>query len=248
MINGGVWHTEVSMRRIALSLTVLFVVCAPAWAGAKDLMVRQRSIDSTNTTQEVTQYWTDNKMVTEAPSYRTITDFGAKTLTTIDTSKKTYLTVTFDDMRQRAAALQKRLQDLPAQARGEVGDVMFDESPVQLKPTGKSEKIAGYEAKQYTIDGKQISGAVWITDAFDVSAQMQARQKAVAAKTPMDRVAAAIAAIKGMPMRQELSIVKGPITLTSTMEVLEVSEKAPPADVLKVPDGFTKTELAPVGK
>lgn len=236
------------MRRIALSLTTLFVVCAPVWAGTKDFMVRQRLVDSSNTTREITQYWTDAKMVTDAPTSRTITDFGAKTLTMVDTSKKTYLTVTFDDMRQRAAALQKRLQDLPPNAHGEMGDVMFDESPVKLKPTGKSEKIAGYEAKQYTIDGNNISGSVWITDAFDVSAQMQARQKAVAAKSPTDRVAAAVAAVKGMPMRQELSIVKGPMTLTSTMEVLEVSEKAPPADILKVPDGFTKTEVKPVGK
>lgn len=39
---------------------------------------------------------------------------------------------------------------------------------VTLKPTGRREKIVGYEAKKHALEGGPMTGSVWVTDALQI--------------------------------------------------------------------------------
>lgn len=231
-----------------LALVVAFVL--PAGVSAKDLTLKERiSVEgSAANTRESTEYFVGNKMVTDDPHVRTITDLGAKTFTMINKDNKTYYTQTFDEIRQRMegikAEMKKRMGALPPQAREMMAQMMGDEGSVTLKPTGKSEKIAGYETKEYALEGGQVSGSVWVSDALQPPMKQkdaEAYGKAMGSLGgPGGKLAEAMAKVKGLPLRSTMSMSVGPHKMTTKREVTEVSEKAPPADVLEIPAGFTK--------
>jgi hypothetical protein len=249
-------------QTLAAVAAVLLLLIAPGWVQAKDLTLRQR-VTTTGVrpdTHEATQYWTENKMVTDSPDDRTIIDLGAQTMTVADKRQETYFTQTFAEMRQRSEAMraqmQKQMESLPPQAREMMGKMgmgpMAAEAEITVKPTGKSEKIAGYEAKEYAIEGGPITASIWATDALQPPGGAKAREALgkMVAGAPGSKFAQAIGAINGVPLRTIIRSAAGPAKgFSSTTEVVEVSEKAPPADAMEVPAGFKKVaapELPPV--
>jgi hypothetical protein len=241
------------MRSQTLAAVVLLCLIAPAWVEAKDLTLQQR-VTTTGVrpeTHEATQYWTENKVVTDSPDSRVILDLGAQTMTVADKRRQTYSIQTFAEMQERAqamkAAMQKQMEKLPPEAREAMGKMgmgpMGAEAEVSVKSTGKSEKIAGYEAKEYAIEGGPMTASVWATDALEPPGGAKAREAfgRMAAGAPGSKFAQAIVAIKGVPLRTIIRSAMGPAkSFSSTTEVVAVSEKAPPADVLQVPAGFKK--------
>jgi len=243
------------MRTQTLAAVVALAssLVAPAWVEAKDLTLRQRvTVAGVHAdTHEATQYWTANKMVTDSPDSRMIVDLGAETMTVADKHQQTYFTQTFAEMRQRSeamkAAMQKQMENMPPQAREMMGKMgmgpMGAEAAVSVKPTGKSEKIAGYEAKEYAIEGGPMSGSVWATDALQPPGGAKAREALgkMVAGAPGSKFAQAISEVKGVPLRTTArSTAGGAGGFSSTTEVVEITEKAPPADVMEVPAGFKK--------
>jgi len=234
---------------VAVSLSVI----APGWVEGKDLILRQR-VTTTGVrpnTHEATQYWTANRMVADSPDARIIVDLGAEAMTVADKRQQTYFTQTFAEMRQRAeamkAAMQKQMENLPPQAREMMGKMgagpMAAEAAISVKPTGKSEKIAGYEAKEYTIEGGPMTGSVWATDALQPPSGAKAQEALgkMVAGAPGSKFAQAIGEVKGVPLRTTVrSTAGGAQGFSSTTEVIEITEKAPPADVMEVPAGFKK--------
>jgi hypothetical protein len=158
------------MRRESWVIIVSMFLFVPGWAGAgvKNLVVRERITGGVGdaTTRDETQYFSGSKTVRETPHRRTIVDFDAKTITTIRKDRQTYSVITFDDLRRQSAELRKRYDTLLKGAK----PPMVMDAPVSLKPTGKTAKIAGYEAKEYAIEGTAVSGTVWATDAIDIGA------------------------------------------------------------------------------
>jgi len=236
------------VRPFLLAVVVAFTV--PAWASAKDLTLKERiSVEgSASKTRESMEYFVGNKMVTDDPHFRTITDLGAKTFTMINKDNKTYYTQTFDEIRQRMegikAEMKKRMEELPPQTREMMAHMMGDEGSVTLKPTGKTEKIAGYEAKEYALESGQVSGNVWVSEALQPPMKekdAEAYGKAMGSLGgPGGKLAEAMAKLKGLPLRSTIGMSMGPHKMMTTREVTEVSEKAPPADVLEIPAGFVK--------
>jgi hypothetical protein len=232
---------------------------APGRVEAKDLILRQR-VTTTGVhpeTHEATQYWTANTMVTDSPDNRVIVDLGHETMTVADKRQKTYFTQTFAEMRQQAeamkAAMQKRMESMPPQAREMMDKMgMGPEAPVSVKSTGKSEKIAGYEAKEYTIEGGPMTASVWATDALTSpgGAKAQEAMGKMMAGVPGSKFAQAFGQVKGVPLRTTIrSAAGGAHGFGSTTEVVEVSEKTAPAGVMEVPAGFKKVaapEIAPM--
>lgn len=235
---------------VVLALSFL----TPTWAGAKDLTLRQRTTTSgvVAGTQESTQYWAGNRIVTDGPGNRVIFDLSAETMTLADKRQKTYFTQTFAEVREQAEMMKsesrKQMEKLPPQARemmGKMGMNLATETAVTVKPTGKTEKIAGYEAKEYGFVAGPVSGSVWATEALPPPGGPKAREafsKIMGVAAPGANVAQAIAQIDGVPLRTTFRSGTAPQMFTTTTEVVEVSETVPPAEVMKVPEGFAKVD------
>lgn len=117
------------------------------------------------------------------------------------------------------------------------------EPAARITPTGKTERIAGYDAKEYTVDAGGVHGSVWVTEALERPGNLAEWQRYAqgAIPGPAGKLAAAMARIKGFPLRTTITEAAGPMRMSTTTEVLEVREQAPPADVLTIPAGYRKT-------
>lgn len=237
------------MRTQIWLLAALMVLSAAPLVHGKDLTLHQRTTSGVHTvkTLETMEYWSGNLMVNDDSERRTIVDMDARTFTVADKAEKTYFTQTFDEMQKQLAAMQqameKRLENLPPQARELMGSINVN-PPLTLKPTGKTEKIAGYDAKEYAIEGGPTTGSIWVSEALQppVSPEKtEALRKAMSGMPgPGGKLAAAMMQLKGTPLRTKIMAAMGPQKMVSTTEVVEVSDKAAPPEVLKVPEGFKK--------
>jgi len=235
--------------RVATSVVVsaaLFALAIPGGAGASDLTIKQRVAGPTEDAKahDQTEYLTEQKRVTDSEHARSIVDIGAKTVVSMDKDKKVYFVLTFDDIRKRNEQLQKRLESMPPEAKKMMGDL---DAPVTLKPTGKTEKIAGYEAKEYAIQGGVLSGSVWVTDQIEPPANAREEWQKWAGemggkRAPGGKLAEAMANLKGLPLRTRLTSTMGEAKFVATTEVTSVSTQPPPPEMLKIPDGYKKAE------
>ena len=230
----------------AIALCAGFAVRAGA---ADNLVVRQRtssSVASAAAPEEQTQYWAQNRHITDSAHVRVSVDFGAKTVTFIDKDKKTYFVRGLDDVRQQSEYMRKRLESLPPQAQEAMKQLMGS-GPATLRPTGKAETIAGYAAAEYAIENAgPLNGSVWITDAIEPPLAAAQREMVDLAdgtpQGPAHRIAEAVAQHKGLALRTEMSSALGKQKMTTTSEVVEVREQSPPPDMLRVPPGFKEVE------
>ncbi len=235
-----------------VGLVLSFSLITPALAA--DLTLKQRVTTSGphNESHEAMQYWTASRMVTDDPNARAIVDLDAETMTLANKREHTYFTQTFAAMRQQAdtmnAELKKHMESLPPEARQmmeKMGVGKDAEGPATVTPTGKSEKIAGYEAKEYTITAGPVAGSVWATDALQPpggtkAAQAYSKMMGSSGGTAA-KFAQALAQIKGVPLR---TVMGSPAAqgLKHTTEVVEVTQKSPPPDMLNVPEGYKKVD------
>jgi len=242
------------MRTHVVTLA-LFIFAIPALGAGKDLTLRQRTTGAGTTSEphEEMQYWTATKRITDGPHMRMILDVSAKTMTFVDKDKKTYRVQTFDQMHQQIEAAKKQMESLPPQAREMMEKMTGGTASVNLKPTGKTEKIAGYEAKEYLIEGTgPMTGSVWITEALQIPMDPATWEQVGAAMAGPQgqayKLQAAMAKLKGLPLRTSMNTMMGPQKVGVTNEVIEVQEKSAPPEVLTVPEGFKKLEAPPAKK
>jgi hypothetical protein len=237
------------MRRYSWVVIVWAFLCVHARAGAsgKDLIVHERISGGPGNSapREETQYFHGDRTVREAPRRRTIVDLAAKTVTIIRPDRQTYSVVTFDDLSKQSDELRQRWDNLAL--KGRAGMQM--DAPISLKATGKTEKIAGYAAKEYAIEGADVSGSVWATDAIDAGAGLQVWQKVSGNMGGPrggfgDQFATAMAKLNGFPLRTIVSFTAGTEKVTTTTEVTAIQETAAPAEVFAVPQGFKQVPTA----
>lgn len=231
----------------ALAGAALLLVTGVGLAG--DLTLRQRTTTSTagqSHAREETQYAHDGLLVIDAPDTRTIVDVDARTMTLADKARKTYVVMTFDDLKRQAEKVQQRADRMPPDVKRMLDDMLGAGKAIALTPTGKQDTIAGYVAREYALSGGPFRGSIWTTDAIALPEGVRKWRELSASATaqagPARPLAQALAQVKGLPLRTGMAATFGKDGSFSTAtEVLEVSAKAPPADVLVVPPGFTRT-------
>jgi hypothetical protein len=92
--------------------------------------------------QQYDVYIKGNKMARLGKETSTIYDLDAGTITTIESTRRTYRTTTFDEMQQRTEQAEQRMK------HGQGGDVDFD---VKVTNTGQTRQIDGALAKEMLI-------------------------------------------------------------------------------------------------
>lgn len=240
------------MRSRAVLVVAALVVLGGA-ARADDLTLRQRTTTTAggkSHVREEMQYAHAGLLVIDAPDSRTIVDVDARTMTVADKAAKTYVVMTFDDLRRQAEAVQRRADRMPPDVQRMLDDMLGAGKAIALTPTGKQDTIAGYVAHEYALAGGPFRGSIWTTDAIAVPAGVRRWRELSASATaqagPARPLAEALAQVKGMPLRTGMAATLGRDgSFTTAIEVLEVRRAAPPPDVLRVPPGFTKT-AAPI--
>jgi len=223
------------------------MVLLAAAARADDLTIRQRTTTSAGgraDTRQETQYVHGDLLVIDGADTRTIVDLDAKTMTVAEKEKKTYFVLTFDQMRAQAEAVQRQMDDMPPDVRKMMQEMLGPGGAVTLTPTGKRETIAGYPASEYQLAGGPFRGAIWTTESIALPGGVRKWRELSASATaqagPARPLAQALVNVKGVPLRTSMTAAIGPATFATASEVLEVSMKPPPRDVLAVPPGFTR--------
>jgi hypothetical protein len=226
-----------------LSTLILSLLATPSFA-ADELMLRQRIMSSTTGKAEdrqQTQYYAGSVRITDDDRYRTIADLDKRTLTVINKGKRTYSVSTFAELEKRNESHDKKVQSLPGQVR----DMIHADVKVELKPTGKTDTIAGYAAKEYSFDAPGVVGSVWIAEGLDFGAKAKEWTKLSPVfggeNSPGGHLEAAISQIKGVPLRRIVTMEPLPLV---TIEAVEVQKQAPPAEMRTIPQGFQKIELS----
>ncbi len=216
--------------------------------GAKDLIVRQRSSTGLSgpAPGEETVYLADDKIVTDSTAMRVVVDLTQKTITSIDKEKKVYSVLTFDELRGQMEALRKSLDSLPPEARKQLGALFEESGPVTVKESGKTETIAGYTAKEYAVSGGPYSGSIWTTSAIATPPSF-GKWKSIEQSHggAARRLGEAMEKVDGFPLRTRIEIKSGEQPVVLSNEVIEVKDGSPPAELLKVPPGFTKQAARP---
>jgi hypothetical protein len=235
------------MRHAVLASLLALSIALPA--AAEDLVIKQRTTMGSagdQRTREETQYVTDELVVVESPDSRTLVDLNGESMTIADKDKKTYFQITFTELQKQGEAVQKKMAELPPEARKQMEGMFGKSEPVVVKPTGKTEKIAGYTAKEYALKGGPFTGTVWATEDMPVPVAMtkwrDLSSRSAAHQGPAEQLTKALSQVKGVPLRTTLTTRMGGGELVNATEVLEISKASPPADLKKVPDGFTKTD------
>lgn len=235
------------MRHAVLASLLVLSIALPA--AAEDLVIKQRTTMGSGgdqRTREETQYVTDDLVVVESPDSRTLVDLKGESMIIADKDKKTYFQITFTELQKQGEAVQKKMAELPPEARKQMEGMFGKSDPVVVTPTGKTEKIAGYTAKEYTLKGGPFTGTVWATEDMPVPVAMtkwrDLSSKSAAHQGPAEQLTKALAQVKGVPLRTTLTTRMGGGELVNATEVLDISKASPPADLKKVPDGFTKTD------
>lgn len=233
--------------RIVTSLVAVLLAVQPVWAG--DLAIKQQTTttagDKSDVREEM-QYVTGDLMVVDGPDARTIIDVGKQTVTVADKEKKTWFVMTFADMREQAEAVQKQIDSMPPEAKKQMEAMLGKDTPVVVTPTGKREKIAGYDASEHSVAGGPFNGVIWTTTEVSmpqgITKWRQLSAQTMAANGPGRRLSEALASVEGVPLRTTMTATMGDNQFTTKAEAVEVKEAKPPADVLRVPDGYSKVD------
>jgi len=234
--------------RTCVSVILVASISGCLAAGSKDLVLRRRiGVDQPGTVvRETVYYWSDTRRVADDPRFRTIFDRSAKTVTVVDKSNRTYYVRTFDDLLRMRETLRKRFESLSLDDRKSWG---LDER-VTLTPTGQSEKIAGYEANEYQIDGGPIGGTVWIAEGIKTGTEWPDWEKIEAtvgsAGYAGRQLAEAINQLGGFPVRTSMKFTVAGRPESAVAEVVEVRKMSLPPEMLAIPDRFEKVPAPPL--
>jgi hypothetical protein len=217
---------------IVASVGIAAVSAAPV--AAKDLTLRLRTtIGDSGSGFESTEYWGGSKRVTQLTDMSVLVDLDARTITVLDSVRKTYSV-----KKPPSAAVT------PEKAAGDgTPEKEIDAVAVTVTPTGKVEKIAGFDAKEYTFKSSKAHGTLWVTEAFEEPLGVQHVRLALVPNSPGATLASAMEKVKGVPLRTVLILGDASGTKTTT-EVLEVKEGVP-ADAFTIPADYKPAPTPP---
>jgi hypothetical protein len=152
--------------------------------------------------------------------------------------------------------LEQQMEQMPPEARaraqeylGKMGGgdgSMASSPPAELKPTGKTERIAGYDTVEYQARSGASSVTAWVADSLKLppgyAEKALAATKDLGEGWDMAKVMETLASVKGVPLRTTIDWGSGPERTSTTTEAVEVRQEAPPASVFEVPAGYKKIE------
>lgn len=244
-------------RRIrGLALLLLLALAAACERRPEAVILHQKTIvaggEGEPRVDESMQYWTDRMLVLVQPAGHFIVDFQAEATTSVNQRNRTVVRRTFAENQAKMdvenAQRQQQAADYPEDARAELERMGQIPGPnltkVELRPTGRSETIAGYQAREIEFTGSAAKGALWISDALPLplgEKEIQAYRRSTAGMNAASmQFALAMAEAGGIPLRTVLTASLNPHGQTVTNEVIDVRRGPLPAELSGAPDDFAR--------
>jgi Domain of unknown function (DUF4412) len=228
------------MRQVVI-LFLLLATCAGCTgrdgATKVDVIVRRAiTLGNSAAAEAGFLYWGARTRISDGPSTRVIFDLDAKTVTFIDKSHRTYIVRTFDEVVRKYEAQQ---------AHRDANAVT-----ISLAATGKKERIAGLEAREYTFATAVAHGTVWVTDQVRPPTEWRKWESLVGSyESGMaggKSVTDAVAGVNGYPLRTTFTFGEGDAAWTIVMQVSEIVPASPTDELTSIPPGYQRANDFPI--
>jgi hypothetical protein len=245
------------MRFPTLTLTSLLFATG-AVAASDDLTIVSKHTQDGKPAGVSTSYLgSDHVRMASAEGHETIVDLKTGVMTTLDGKKKTYYTVTKQDMEQMAVKMKERMNDPEMKKAMEMMGKMSEgmATSFDVKKTGATRNVAGFRCEEWAITmGAMSTMKECVTSdlqypvhAFDTYKEFSESMRSVmsgfgpTAKSGAE-LAEKMKSIKGYPVATSFAVdVMGHKTTTAS-EVTEVRRGSIPASAWEIPAGYTKVE------
>jgi len=242
---------------IVLSALVLTTGLATA-VGSEDLTIVSRHTHDGKPAGTSTSYLaSDHIRMARESGHETIMDLKAGVMTTLDGTKKTYYSVTKQDMEQLSAKMKEKMNTPEMKKAMEAMASMSGSmaTSFEVKNTGASRKVAGFRCEEWTISmGTMSTIKECVTTELQYPAHAldaykefsESMKNMTTAFGPMAKSGADLAEklknMKGYPVATTTVIdVMGNKTTTES-EVVEVRRGSIPSSAWEIPIGYTKIE------
>ena len=237
-------------------------------AAAEDLTIVSKMTRNGGEPTTATSYLsTDHARMVQPDGGEAILDLKTGQITVIDTRKKEYYVVTRQDMEQMMAKLQQtmnspemqkakeQMKNLPPDVQKRMQSMMGGaSSSVEVKKTGTTRKVAGYNCDNWTITMGPTKTEHCVTTELPIPVQTwdayrdfaEGMRSMMASMGPMSKGMADIAAkmkeMRGYPLAVSTSSSFMGRSSTASTEVVEVKKGAIPASAWEVPAGYRKVD------
>ena len=245
------------MRFSTLTLASLLLAAGVA-AASDDLTIVSKNTQDGKPTGTSTSYLAgDHVRMGEGGGNETIVDLKTGVMTKLDDRKKTYYTVTKQDMEQMAAKMKERMNDPETKKAMEMMGKMSEgmATSIDVKKTGVTRNVAGFRCEEWaivmgamsTIKECVTSELQYPVHAFDAYKDIaESMKSAMSGFGPMAKSGAELAekmkAIKGYPVATSTVLDIMGHKMTTQNEVTEVRRGSIPASAWEIPAGYTKIE------
>jgi hypothetical protein len=244
--------------RFSIFTSAALLLAAGAALASDDLTIVSKHTRDGKPGANTTSYLaSDHVRMARDEENESIIDLKTGVMTVLDGKKKTYYTVTKQDMEQMAAKMKEKM-DTPEmkqamEAMASMGGGMS--TSVDVKKMGTSRKIAGYGCEDWTITmGTMSTINECVTSELQYPAQAwhtykefsESMKNMTSAFGPMAKSAAELTeklkAMKGFPVATSTAVNVMRHKSTSESEVIEVRKGSIPASAWEIPAGYTKVE------
>ncbi len=245
------------MRTPLLTL-MLLAVATTAAAASDDLTIVSSHTDNGKAGPTTTSYMaSDHVRMASGDGQESLVDLKTGVMTMLDGKKKTYYTITKEDLEQLKVKMHERMND-PEMKKGMefmknmAGAVA---GSYEVKKTGVTRIIAGFSCEEWTIGMSGLSttreclttALQYPAHAFDAYKEFsESMRSAMSAMGPMANSGAELAekmkAMKGFPVATSTTLEIMGTKRSIDSEVLEVRRGSIPASAWEVPAGYTKVE------
>ena len=256
------------MRFSTLTLTALLLAAGAASASDDLTIVSKHTHDGKPAGTSTSYLASDHVRMAREEGHESIVDLKTGVMTMLDGKKKTYYTITKQDLEQLKVKLQeqmnspemKRSQDemkkMSPEDRKKMESLMGGMSTVlDVKKTGATRKIAGYGCEEWMITIGEVSKTrecltselQYPAHAWDTYRDFSESMKSMmSAFGPMAKSGAEMAEklknMKGFPLAASTAIDIMGHSSTTESEVIEVRRGSIPASAWEIPAGYTKIE------
>ncbi len=210
------------------ALLLLFIAAAWAVSARADLIVVQK-VESHGQTSEVTMQMKDNRSRTDiSAAMSMITNKDTGDMVTLMHSQKIYMKIS-------GAATKALIDEVKKAASG-------GNTPPKLQPTGKKQKINGFETEEYTTSFGAMKMNYWIARNYPeykgILAQMMKFQRGSLSAVTKG-MAPAAEDFPGMPIRTEMEAAGRDTVMT----LVSVSQAAVDPKVFEIPADYKEVAM-----
>jgi Domain of unknown function (DUF4412) len=246
------------MRNSILTALILVTAAARAVAASDDLTIVSKNSQNGKPGVNSTSYLaSDHVRMAGDEGHETIVDLKTGVMTTLDGKKKTYYTVTKQDLEQMRVKMQERMNS-PEMKKGmefmqKMGAAVAQS--YEVKKAGTSRRIAGFSCEDWiiTMGGMSTTHECLTSElqypahAFDAYKEFgESMRSTMSGFGPMAKSGAELAeklkSMKGFPLATSMAMDVMGMKTTTESEVVEVRRGAIPASAWEIPAGYTQIE------